>query len=50
MDEVRRDEMLNAMRIETIREHWWYPEGALEKKTILEVKEIYERLLDWMVA
>ena len=48
MDEARKNELIKSMRIETIRSYWWYPEGALEAKTMLDVKEIYENLLDWL--
>lgn len=34
--------------IETIRNHWFYEAGSLEAMSEDEVREIYERLIDWL--
>jgi len=31
-----------------IRDYWFYEQGALESMSDEEVKEIYERLIDWL--
>lgn len=31
-----------------IRRHWHYEDGVLEKMSDEEVREIFERLLDWI--
>ena len=31
-----------------IRNHWWYEDGKLESMNINEVRDIFERLLDWI--
>lgn len=49
MDEATKNEILKSMRVETIREYWYYPDGSLEEMSQLEVKEIYEMLLDQIV-
>lgn len=41
-------EEYKAYMIKTIREHWFYIDGELEAKSESEVKEIYERLIDWI--
>lgn len=39
---------MKADMIEVIRSHWYYPEGELESKSELEVRAIYEALIDWV--
>lgn len=39
---------MKTIMIQTIREHWFYKEGQLEEMTEEAVREIYERLLDWL--
>lgn len=35
--------------IDKIRSYWFYAENVLEEMTEEEVKEIYERLIDWLI-
>lgn len=34
--------------ITVIQGHWYYAPGVLEGMSEAEVKEIYERLIDWL--
>ena len=34
--------------IRLIRAYWWYEEGHLEAMTEDEVRDIYNRLIDWI--
>ena len=43
----RRSEMREYM-IGIIKQHWYYREGELEAMTEQQVREIYERLIDWI--
>lgn len=40
--------MYKEMIIETIRIHWFFPEGSLEKMTLEEVEAIYDDLVRWL--
>ena len=39
---------MKADMIKIIRSHWFYEDGELECKSELEVRAIYEVLLDWL--
>lgn len=40
--------MFKGFMIEIIKRHQFYDAGKLEKMTEGEVREIFERLLDWI--
>lgn len=42
--------MTDTMKImiRLIRAYWWYEEGHLEAMTEDEVRDIYNRLIDWI--
>ena len=39
---------MKAYMIKLIREHWFYEDGELECKSELEVRAIFEALVDWV--
>lgn len=40
--------MWKQIMIELIRKHQYYADGALESMTEDAVKEIYEKVIDWL--
>ena len=39
---------MKEIMIAIIKRHWHYEDGELESMTESEIKEIYERLIDWV--
>ena len=40
--------MLKQIMIDLIRKHLYYADGSLESMTEEQVREIYERVVDWL--
>lgn len=40
--------MSKGFMIAIIRRHWYYEKGSLESMGEPEVREVFERLLDWI--
>ena len=34
--------------IQLIKQHWYYEDGVLESMSEDEIRDIYERLIDWL--